>query len=103
MLVTALEAAGVEPEVMIAEFGRDQFEVTCAPADPVTAADRAVVIREIVRETARSLGWRASFAPKTAADGVGNGVHIHLSLWSDDGRPLTREADRKSTRLNSSH
>jgi len=91
MLMAALEAAGVEPEVMIAEFGRDQFEVTCAPADPVTAADRAVVIREIVRETARSLGWHASFAPKTAADGVGNGVHIHLSLWSDDGRPLTRD------------
>src|SRR3546814_8559101 len=74
LLVTALEAAGVEPEVMFAEFGRDQFEVTCAPADPVTAADRAVVIREIVRETARSLGWRASFAPKTAADGVGNEI-----------------------------
>lgn len=92
MLMAALGEAGVEPEVMIAEFGRDQFEVTCAPADPVTAADRAIAIREITRETAQSLGWRASFAPKTAADGVGNGVHIHFSLWGGDGQPLTRSA-----------
>ena len=30
-------------------------------------------------------GWRASFAPKTAPDAVGNGVHIHFS-FRDRGR-----------------
>lgn len=91
-LVAALEEAGVDPEVMIAEFGRDQFEITCAPADPVTAADRAIAIREIVREIARLAGWRASFAPKTTPDGVGNGVHVHFSLWTGDGKPATYDA-----------
>lgn len=86
-IAAALEEAGVEPEVLIAEFGADQFEVTCAPADPVTAADRAVAIREIVREIARVEGWSASFAPKTAANAAGNGVHIHFSLVDAAGAP----------------
>jgi glutamine synthetase len=88
-LAAALEEAGVEPETLLAEFGRDQLEVTCAPADPMTAADRAVAIREITRELARTMGWRASFAPKTALASVGNGVHIHFSLLDRSGRPAT--------------
>ncbi|MCI3131176.1 glutamine synthetase family protein [Phenylobacterium aquaticum] len=91
-LFAALAEAGVEPEVVLPEFGRQQFEVTCAPAEPVRAADRAVAIREIVRELGRNCGLRASFAPKVAVDGVGNGVHIHLSLWDKAGRPVTRDA-----------
>jgi glutamine synthetase len=88
-LAAALDEAGVEPEVLIAEFGADQFELTCAPTDPLRAADRAVAIREIVRETARVAGWSASFAPKTAPQAVGNGVHIHFSLLDDAGNPVT--------------
>ena len=86
-LMVALAEAGVDPDVVLAEFGADQFEVTCSPADPVTAADRAIAIREIVREIVGVRGWRASFAPKTAVDAVGNGVHIHFSLIEADGRP----------------
>jgi glutamine synthetase len=88
-LVAALDEAGVSPEVMIAEFGNEQFEVTHAPTGALRAADRAVAIREITREVARNLGWRASFAPKTAPDAVGNGVHIHFSFVDDAGKPAT--------------
>ncbi len=72
--MAALEEAGVDPEVVISEFGADQFEVTRRPSDGITASDRCVVIREIAREIARAKGWHASFAPKTTPDGVGNGV-----------------------------
>ncbi|MDQ0322952.1 glutamine synthetase [Pararhizobium capsulatum DSM 1112] len=88
-LMAALEEAGVSPEVIISEFGIDQFEVTHAPADGLAAADRAVAIREITREIARSFGWKASFAPKTAPTSVGNGVHIHFSLIDAGGNPAT--------------
>lgn len=84
-LMEAHFAAGLAPENFIAEYGRDQYEVTIAPADGLTAADRAMALREIVREIASITGWRATFAPKTAVSGVGNGVHIHFSRQR--GRP----------------
>ena len=93
-LMAALEQAGVEPEVVIAEFGQDQFEVTCAPADGVAAADRCMAIREIAREIARVSGWRASFAPKTSVKGVGNGVHVHFSFRDRKGNPVTYNGER---------
>lgn len=93
-LMAALDAAGCAPEVFIAEYGRDQFEVTMAPADGLVAADRAVVLRELVRELAQLKGWRASFAPKTAVSGVGNGVHIHFSFQDADGRNVTYDPAR---------
>jgi glutamine synthetase len=88
-LIGALNEAGVSPEVIIAEYGVDQFEVTHAPCDALTAADRAVAIREITREIARNKGWKASFAPKTAPNAVGNGVHFHFSLLDAKGEPAT--------------
>ncbi len=84
-LMAALEQAGLEPEVFIAEYGRDQFEVTTSPVPGLVAADRAAIVREIVREAARLQGWRASFAPKTVMAGVGNGVHVHFSFAGPDG------------------
>src|SRR3546814_20524465 len=67
-VIAALEEAGVEPDVVLAEFRPDQFEVTCAPADPIPAADRAILIRAIVREIASVPGWQPSFPPKPAID-----------------------------------
>jgi glutamine synthetase len=49
-----------------------------------------VITREIARAVAHRLGHRASFSPKPDPDGVGNGVHIHTSLWDMTGRPATR-------------
>jgi len=94
LLMQALREAGTDPEVFLAEYGRDQFEIVVRAAPGLAAADRAVTLREVVREVAGQAGWRASFAPKTAPDGVGNGVHIHFSLSDLDGRPVTHDAGR---------
>jgi glutamine synthetase len=91
-LMAALRIGGLDPETFIAEYGKDQYEVSVAPSDGVTASDRAVALREITRELARNLGWRASFAPKTVTDGVGNGVHIHFSFKDAKGRPALYDA-----------
>jgi glutamine synthetase len=93
MLATCLAEAGVEPEMILPEYGKDQFEITHAPAPALVAADRAIVIREVTREVARGLGRRAGFAPKPQLDAVGNGVHIHFSFVDAAGRPATYAAD----------
>ncbi len=94
LLMRALEEAGVEPEMFLPEYGKDQFEITCRATDALTAADRGATIRVIAREVASLFGWQASFAPKTSANGVGNGVHLHVSFTDLEGNPVTFDASR---------
>ncbi|CAI8821511.1 glutamine synthetase [Pseudomonas sp. IT-347P] len=91
-LLSALRAGGVEPEMFLPEYGKHQYEITCRPAVGVAAADRAVNVREISREIARQMGLDLSFAPKTAADAVCNGVHLHVSLLDLAGQPMLYDA-----------
>lgn len=92
--MAALRDAGVEPELFLPEYGERQFEIPVAPAVGVTAADRSVVLKEVVREVARRLGRRVSFAPLHDPDGVGTGTHIHISLTDELGRPAGYDAAR---------
>ena len=87
--IAALRAAGPLPDSFLPEYGPRQFEVTVLPQPALTAADHAVVTREMARATAHRLGRRAVFSPKPAPDNVGSGVHIHMSLWDGGGRPVT--------------
>jgi glutamine synthetase len=74
------------------EYASAQFECSVAPADPVAAADTVVLVRETIRALSLAYGMRASFAPVVSAGGVGNGAHVHLSLWRD-GRNLFSSGD----------
>ncbi|MFI0710158.1 glutamine synthetase family protein [Streptomyces inhibens] len=74
------------------EYAPGQFEITTAPGDPVRAADDAVLVRETVRAVSARHGLRASFAPSVVAGQVGNGCHLHLSLYRD-GVSLHRAPD----------
>src|SRR5579875_2772579 len=89
VFMAALAAAGVGLDTFLAEYGARQFEVTVAPAPALTAADHAVITREMARAAAFRLGHRVSFSPKPDPEDVGNGVHIHFSLWDKSGRPMT--------------
>ncbi|UQS17360.1 glutamine synthetase [Pseudomonas sp. HS6] len=91
-LLSALRAGGVEPEMFLPEYGKHQYEITCRPTLGVAAADRAVNVREITREIARQMGLDLSFAPKTAAEAVCNGVHLHVSLLDLAGQPMLYDA-----------
>lgn len=90
----ALRQAGVEPELFLPEYGEGQFEIPLSPASGLAAADRAAAMREVVREVARVLGYRASFTPMAVPDGAGNGVHIHISLVNEDGAPVFYDPER---------
>lgn len=93
-LVAALAEAGHEPETFLPEYGPGQYEINCRPALGVAAADRAASVREIVRETARRAGHRASFTPIVDPEGVGNGVHVHFSLLDEDDAPAAFDPGR---------
>jgi glutamine synthetase len=82
-VVTALQRQGVVVEQFHPEYAAGQFELSVAPADPVTAADISVLVRQTIRGVSARHGLLASFAPAVAAGAVGNGGHVHLSLWRD--------------------
>ena len=94
VVMGSLERAGVEPEVFLPEYGDHQFEVACAPAGGVTAADRSVIVKEIIREVAKGLGRRVTFAPLRARDAVANGAHIHFSFVDAAGHPVMYDETR---------
>jgi glutamine synthetase len=87
--IAALRAAGVVPDTFLAEYGPRQFEVTVMPQPALTAADHAVITREMARAAAHRLGHCVIFSPKPDPELVGNGVHIHMSLVDAAGRPAT--------------
>lgn len=88
-LLTALAAEGVSVDQFHPEYAAGQLEISVAAEGPVDAADTFVLVRETIRAVSLRHGLRASFSPKVQAEGVGNGAHVHLSLWSDEGNVLT--------------
>ncbi len=87
----ALKTAGVEVDTYLAEFAAGQFEVTVPPLDAMKACNTAVIVRELARATAFRLGHGVSFSPRVTPDGLGSGVHIHFSLWDQNGQPVSHD------------
>lgn len=82
-VIEAVERAGIVVEQFHPEYAAGQLEISIAPRDPVGAADDSVLVRQIIRGISQRHGLMASFAPSVVAGGVGNGGHVHLSLWRD--------------------
>jgi glutamine synthetase len=95
--IGALIEAGIEPERFMPEFAAHQFEIPVKANDGLAAADRAVLLREVVREVARRLGKRASFTPLLNPAQAGNGVHIHFSLFDAEGRAALYDPARPAS------
>jgi glutamine synthetase len=91
-VIAALDAEEVEVEQFHPEYAPGQLEVSIAAADPVRAADLTVLVRQTIRAVTQRHGMRVSFAPVVVAGQVGNGGHVHLSVWRD-GRNLFAGGD----------
>ncbi|TDE35762.1 glutamine synthetase [Actinomadura sp. 6K520] len=84
-VLTALKETGVTVMQLHPEYAAGQYEVSVAAEDPLGAADTAVVVRETIRAVSMEHGLAATFSPKVEPDSVGNGAHVHLSLWRSGG------------------
>lgn len=95
--LAALDKAGITLDTFMAEYGPQQYEVTVGPAHGVTAADQAVIVRELARAAAwRQDQQRVSFTPLLRPDAVGNGVHVHFSLFQNEGgQPINYDPEHE--------
>lgn len=77
---------GVPVSGAVAEYGIGQYEVNLRHvADPLLAADHAVLLKRIVKGVAQSMGLLASFMAKPFVRQPGSGLHVHLSIVDDAG------------------
>lgn len=85
-LYEVCDAQGLSLDTAIAEAGPGQFEVNLKhQADPVRAADEAILLRRAIKGVAASFDWLATFMAKPFGQLPGNGMHVHMSLVDDEG------------------
>ena len=92
-LLEALAAQGVRVAQLHPEYSDGQMEVSLGVADPLTAADWNVLFRHTVRTISEQHGYRSSFSPITVP-GLGNGSHLHFSLYGPEGESHFCGGDR---------
>ncbi|MEU3340418.1 glutamine synthetase family protein [Streptomyces sp. NPDC006668] len=85
-LVDALRSSEIRDEAIKTESAAGQTELTFAYIDALQACDDYALARLLVRDVAERHGMIPAFmaAPET---GVGSGLHVHLSLWSEHDEP----------------
>lgn len=83
-LLATLHAQGVAVAQCHPESGPGQWEISLRPLSAVAAADAIVAVRQTVRAVAARNDMTVSFLPLVTPDGVGAGMHLHMSFTGDD-------------------
>lgn len=84
-----LQDMGIQPESSHHEEGPGQNEIDFRYSDAMSAADNAMHFKTVVKTAALRNGLYADFSPKPIYGEAGNGMHINMSVKSNDGRDYT--------------
>ena len=84
-MLLAADEIGLQAFAANHEFMNSQYEINLKHSAAVDAADRAFMLRTLVKEIAALEGLVATFMGRPFADQGGSGFHLHLSLAAADG------------------
>ena len=84
LTVFALESMGIPVEYMHHEVGPSQHEIDLKYQEALFMADNLQTYKWVVKEIARRNGVHATFMPKPLVGENGSGMHVHLSLFTDE-------------------
>jgi glutamine synthetase len=88
-----LQGAGIPVENSKGEWGPGQEEINVRYADALEMADNHVILKNGVKEIAHLQGKAVTFMSKWNYGLAGSSSHVHVSLWSADGKtPLFLDA-----------
>jgi glutamine synthetase len=82
-------AAGLPVEFSKGEAAPGQHELNLRYADALTMADNHAIYKNGAKEIAHLQGKAITFMAKPRIDEPGSSCHIHSSVWSVDGAPLS--------------
>jgi glutamine synthetase len=91
--VLSLEHMGIPVEYSHHEVAPSQHEIDLRYSDALSMADAVMTYRLVVKEAAMKHGAHATFMPKPLANQCGNGMHVHQSLFTEDGANAFFDAD----------
>jgi glutamine synthetase len=89
----ALATMDIPVHQVAKEWGPAQYEISLLPADPISAVERFLFTRQVIRALSRQAGLRASFMPKLFSDVPGNGLHVHIGLIRDGNDAMAGAGD----------
>lgn len=91
--VLTLEHMGIPVEYSHHELGNSQHEIDLRATDALAMADSIMTYKLVVKEMAIKHGVFASFMPKPMNGQPGSGMHIHLSLYGEEGENAFYDPD----------
>jgi len=86
-LQQALEASGLDVLQLGHEDAHGQFEVNFGFDEVLASADHLMLFKQAAHALAEERGMVLSMMPKPFADQPGSGMHMHVSLWQEPGKP----------------
>ena len=92
-IVNVLEQMGFEVEAAHHEVAPGQHEIDFKYGPALSTADNLVIFKHVVRKVALTHGLRATFMPKPLQNVNGSGMHVHQSLFRDDGTNAFADPD----------
>ncbi len=81
-----VDASGIPVEFSKGEWGPGQHEINLRYAPAVEMADRHTLYKLAAKEIAAAHGRAITFMAKWDAELAGNSLHIHTSLWDEEGQ-----------------
>jgi glutamine synthetase len=88
-----LRRSGVPVESSKGEWGVGQHELNIRYADVLAMADRHVVYKQCLKESADRLGASVTFMAKVATEQAGSSCHVHMSLWRDGANAFAGDGE----------
>lgn len=89
----ALQEFGIDVEALHHEVAIGQHEIDFRYMDALSGADAATTMKFALKAIAERHDLHATFMPKPIAGINGSGMHVHQSLFSDDGENLMFDND----------
>jgi len=94
-MLLAADELGLKAFAANHEFMNSQYEINIKHSAALDAADRAFMLKALVKEMAALEGLVATFMGRPFADQGGSGFHVHLSISDENGANAFAEPGRE--------
>jgi len=94
-LMLSLKNHKIDVDIIHHEVGPGQQEIGFKYGSPVETADRIIELKRIIKKISSNYNYIAVFSPKPFFKKAGSGMHIHISLFDENGKNIFYDKKEK--------